>query len=177
VSVNLSARQFQDPALGRTLSQAVSQSGLAPGTLMTEITESVLMQHTQRTVDVLAELQASGIRVAVDDFGTGYSSLSYLQRFPVDVLKIDRSFVSQEDEETGWVLAKAIVAMGDGLGLRVIAEGIEREDQLATLRSFGCTYGQGYLFSPPIDPDEVERLLGIRHVVRVPKRIEVSAVA
>jgi len=135
------------------------------------------MQHTQRTVDVLAELQASGIRVAVDDFGTGYSSLSYLQRFPVDVLKIDRSFVSQEDEETGWVLAKAIVAMGDGLGLRVIAEGIEREDQLATLRSFGCTYGQGYLFSPPIDPDEVERLLGIRHVVRVPKRIEVSAVA
>ncbi len=116
---------------------------------MVEITESVLMQHTQRTVDVLAELRAESVRVAVDDFGTGYSSLSYLQRFPVDVLKIDRSFVGSADEPGSWVLAQAIVAMSQGLGLGVIAEGIERPDQLRVLRSMGCSHGQGYLFSPP----------------------------
>jgi diguanylate cyclase (GGDEF)-like protein len=160
VSVNLSARQFQDPALGRTLAAAVAQSGLAPGTLMVEITESVLMQHTQRTLDVLAELRSESIRVAIDDFGTGYSSLSYLQRFPVDVLKIDRSFMGSEEAPTSWVLAQAIVAMSQGLGLRVIAEGIERPDQLRTLRAMGCSHGQGYLFSPPVDAAGVGRLLG-----------------
>jgi diguanylate cyclase (GGDEF)-like protein len=177
VSVNLSARQFQDPALGRTLSAAVAQSGLAEGTLMVEITESVLMQHTQRTIDVLAELRAEGVKVAIDDFGTGYSSLSYLQRFPVDVLKIDRSFVGSEDEPTGWVLAQAIVAMSQGLGLRVIAEGIERQDQLRVLRGMGCSHGQGYLFSPPIDPEGVERLLGLLEQPRALPRLGASAVA
>jgi diguanylate cyclase (GGDEF)-like protein len=181
VSVNLSARQFQDPALGRTLVQAAAQSRLAEGTLMVEITESVLMQHTQRTIDVLSELRADGIRVAVDDFGTGYSSLSYLQRFPVDVLKIDRSFVCDDDDQTGWVLTRAIVAMGEGLGLRVIAEGIERQAQLEALRSIGCSHGQGFLFAPPLDPSGVERLLGIGRdepeaAVGAP-RVRVGAVA
>jgi diguanylate cyclase (GGDEF)-like protein len=177
VSVNLSARQFQDPALGRTLAAAVAQSGLTAGTLMVEITESVLMQHTQRTVDVLTELRAEGVQVAVDDFGTGYSSLSYLQRFPVDVLKIDRSFVGSEDEPTGWVLTQAIVAMSQGLGLQVIAEGIERPDQLRVLRSMGCSHGQGYLFSPPIDPSGVDRLLNIRVEPPMSARLGVGAVA
>jgi EAL domain-containing protein (putative c-di-GMP-specific phosphodiesterase class I) len=144
---------------------------------MVEITESVLMQHTQRTIDVLAELRAEGVKVAIDDFGTGYSSLSYLQRFPVDVLKIDRSFVGSEDEPTGWVLAQAIVAMSQGLGLRVIAEGIERQDQLRVLRGMGCSHGQGYLFSPPIDPEGVERLLGLLEQPRALPRLGASAVA
>ena len=177
VSVNLSARQFQDPALGRTLAAAVAQSGLAAGTLMVEITESVLMQHTQRTIDVLAELRSEGVRVAIDDFGTGYSSLSYLQRFPVDVLKIDRSFVGSEDDPATWVLAQAIVAMSEGLGLGVIAEGIERPDQLRTLRSMGCSHGQGYLFSPPIDASGVDRMLGMADKPAVVTRLGVSAVA
>jgi diguanylate cyclase (GGDEF)-like protein len=177
VSVNLSARQFQDPALGRTLASAVAQSGLTPGTLMVEITESVLMQHTQRTIDVLAELRSEGVRVAVDDFGTGYSSLSYLQRFPVDVLKIDRSFVGTDDEPTSWVLAQAIVAMSQGLGLRVIAEGIERQDQLRVLRAMGCSHGQGYLFSPPIDASGVDRLLGLSAEARATSRMGLSAIA
>lgn len=161
ISVNLSARQFQDPALGRTLAQTLGRTRIAPGALQVEITESVLMQHTQRTIDVLAELRASGVSVAIDDFGTGYSSLSYLQRFPVDALKIDRAFVSGDADDPGWVLTRAIVGMADGLGLQVIAEGIERPGQLHQLRAMGCGHGQGYLFSPPIDPTAVERLLGI----------------
>lgn len=177
VSVNLSARQFQDPALGRTLAAAVAQSGLAEGSLMVEITESVLMQHTQRTIDVLAELRSEGVQVAVDDFGTGYSSLSYLQRFPVDVLKIDRSFVGSEEEPASWVLTQAIVAMSQGLGLRVIAEGIERPDQLRVLRAMGCSHGQGYLFSPPIDASGVDRLLGLHMEPAVAPRLGASAVA
>jgi diguanylate cyclase (GGDEF)-like protein len=177
ISVNLSARQFQDPALGRTLAAAVAQSGLAQGSLMVEITESVLMQHTQRTVDVLAELRAESVRVAVDDFGTGYSSLSYLQRFPVDVLKIDRSFVGSEDDPGSWVLAQAIVAMSQGLGLGVIAEGIERPDQLRVLRSMGCSHGQGYLFSPPIDASAVEHLLGLEMRAPARHRLGMSAIA
>jgi len=113
---------------------------------MVEITESVLMQHTQRTVDVLAELRAESVRVAVDDFGTGYSSLSYLQRFPVDVLKIDRSFVGSADEPGSWVLAQAIVHE-PGPWPGVIAESIERLTN-AGLRSMGCSHGR-VLFSPP----------------------------
>ena len=147
VSVNLSARQFQDPSLGRILSEAMSMADLPPASLIVEITESVLMQHTQRTMDVLGELRASGVRVAIDDFGTGYSSLSYLQRFPIDVLKVDRAFVADAATEQGAVLARAIVEIGNGLDLHVIAEGIERPDQLRLMRAFGCDYGQGYLFS------------------------------
>ena len=132
---------------------------LPPASLIVEITESVLMQHTQRTMDVLGELRASGVRVAIDDFGTGYSSLSYLQRFPIDVLKVDRAFVADVGTDQGAVLARAIVEIGKGLDLHVIAEGIERPDQLRLMRSFGCDHGQGYLFSTPMDPADVLRTL------------------
>ena len=159
VSVNLSARQFQDPELGRTLADAIAAADLPPESLILEITESVLMQHTQRTMDVLGELRASGVRVAVDDFGTGYSSLSYLQRFPIDVLKVDRAFVADAVTDQGAILARAIVQIGKGLDLQVIAEGIERPDQLRLMQSFGCEYGQGYLFSTPMDATDVLRLL------------------
>ncbi len=159
VSVNLSARQFQDPELGRMLEETIDTTGLPPASLILEITESVLMQHTQRTMDVLGELRASGVRVAIDDFGTGYSSLSYLQRFPVDVLKIDRAFVADVGSAQGAILTRAIVEIGNGLDLQVIAEGIEQPDQLDIMRSFGCVYGQGYLFSAPIDAVDVLRTL------------------
>ncbi len=109
VSVNLSARQFQDPSLGRMVSEAIGMADLPPASLIVEITESVLMQHTQRTMDVLGELRSSGVRVAIDDFGTGYSSLSYLQRFPIDVLKVDRAFVANVATPHGAVLARAVV--------------------------------------------------------------------
>ncbi len=181
VSVNLSARQFQDPALGRTLAEAVDSAGLPPESLILEITESVLMQHTQRTMDVLGELRSGGVRVAIDDFGTGYSSLSYLQRFPVDVLKVDRAFVSEAVTEQGAILARAIVEIGNGLHMRVIAEGIERPDQLRLMQSFGCDYGQGYLFSTPLDASDVLRLL--RHddtpmgQTGVDERLSIGAVA
>ncbi len=181
VSVNLSARQFQDPGLGRILAEAVGVADLPPESLIVEITESVLMQHTQRTMDVLGELRASGVRVAIDDFGTGYSSLSYLQRFPIDVLKVDRAFVSDATTEQGAVLARAIVEIGKGLDLHVIAEGIERPDQLRLMRSFGCDYGQGYLFSAPMDvPDVLHMLCPQDAPAGLPiigERISVGAVA
>ncbi len=159
VSVNLSARQFQDPSLGATLAEAISRADLPPASLIVEITESVLMQHTQRTMDVLGELRAGGVRVAIDDFGTGYSSLSYLQRFPIDVLKVDRAFVAGAATDHGAILARAIVDIGKGLDLYVIAEGIERTDQLRLMRSFGCEHGQGYLFSTPMDASDAQRML------------------
>jgi diguanylate cyclase (GGDEF)-like protein len=160
MSVNLSARQFQHPDLVRDVKAALAATGLAPGSLTLEITESVLMQHTTSTIDTLGELRAHGVRLAIDDFGTGYSSLSYLDRFSVDALKIDRSFVDGfgADRE-GPVLVRAIIELGQALGLEIVAEGIERVDQLGPLRALGCRFGQGYLFSRPMEPDAMSTLL------------------
>ena len=161
ISVNLSARQFQHPDLVRDVTAALAASGLAPSALTLEITESVLMQHTTSTIDTLGELRAHGVRLAIDDFGTGYSSLSYLDRFSVDVLKIDRTFIDGfgADRE-GPVLVRAIIELGQALGLEVVAEGIERLDQLRPLQALGCEFGQGYLFSRPMGPDALSALLG-----------------
>lgn len=160
ISVNLSARQIQHPTLAADVLDAIATSGLAPSTLMVEITESALLQDTASTAATLQKLRDGGVRVAIDDFGTGYSSLGYLQRFPIDVLKIDRSFVEGATLGTGTlVLAKAIVDIGAALGLQVVAEGIETIGQMETLRSFGCDRGQGYLFSEAIDAADVEALL------------------
>jgi diguanylate cyclase (GGDEF)-like protein len=160
MAVNLSARQFQHPDLVRDVKAALAATGMAPGSLTLEITESVLMQHTTSTIDTLGELRAHGVRLAIDDFGTGYSSLSYLDRFSVDVLKIDRTFVDGfgADRE-GPVLVRAIIELGQALGLEVVAEGIERADQLGPLRALGCQFGQGYLFSRPMEPDAMSALL------------------
>jgi diguanylate cyclase (GGDEF)-like protein len=160
MSVNLSARQFQHPDLVRDVKAAIAATGLAPGSLTLEITESVLMQHTTSTIDTLGELRAHGVRLAIDDFGTGYSSLSYLDRFSVDALKIDRTFVDGfgADRE-GPVLVRAIIELGQALGLEVVAEGIERVDQLDPLRALGCRFGQGFLFSRPLEPDAMAALL------------------
>src|SRR4029079_15133644 len=131
-----------------------------PESLTLEITESVLMQHTSSTIETLSALRGHGVRLAIDDFGTGYSSLSYLDRFSVDALKIDRTFVDGfgADRE-GPVLVRAIIELGQALGLEVVAEGIERADQLAPLRALGCRFGQGYLFSRPLEADALSALI------------------
>jgi len=157
MSVNISARQLADEGLLDDVRSALSQSGLPPTSLLLEITETVLMRDAERTAEVLQELKALGIRVAIDDFGTGYSSLGYLQRLPVDVLKIDRSFVnSMRAGQPRSPLTEAILNIGSALELQTIAEGIEEEDQVGQLRGLACGFGQGFLFGKPVPAREWE---------------------
>jgi diguanylate cyclase (GGDEF)-like protein/PAS domain S-box-containing protein len=160
VSVNLSARQLADRALVDTVRQAVQSNRIEPATLCLEITESVLMDEAETSVRTLRALKAIGVRLAVDDFGTGYSSLSYLKRFPVDYLKIDRSFVDglgRDPEDTA--IVSAVVTLAHSLGLEVVAEGVETVQQRDELRRLGASHAQGFHWSEPVDPAEVERLL------------------
>jgi diguanylate cyclase (GGDEF)-like protein/PAS domain S-box-containing protein len=151
ISVNLSARHFQDPSLMQDVQDALNDSGLEPWALTLEITESVLMHTSEATLDRLRALKGLGLNLAIDDFGTGYSSLGYLQQFPIDILKIDRSFVEAVGREhADPVLARAIIALGRTLRLETIAEGIERPEQREGLRTLGCTLGQGYHFARPM---------------------------
>jgi diguanylate cyclase (GGDEF)-like protein/PAS domain S-box-containing protein len=160
VSVNLSGRQLEDPGLPEQVLSAIDAVGLPARALKLEITESTLMQEVERTQRVFSQVCRTGVGLHLDDFGTGYSSLTALHRFPVDALKIDRSFVSTMTEDNGNdVIVRSTVAMAHSLGLPVIAEGIEDPDQLRRLRSLGCEFGQGYLFSPALDPDEIRVLL------------------
>ena len=151
LSVNFSPRQFDDPEIVKDVERVLVAAGLEAGCLVIEITESLLMSEPDVAVRRLGDLKHLGVRLAIDDFGTGYSSLSYLRRFPVDVLKVDRSFVSAlgGDPEDA-ALAHAIVKLGRTLHLRVVAEGIETAAQLAELRALDCEYGQGYLFGRPL---------------------------
>ncbi len=148
---------------------ALQGSGLAPQSLVLEITESVMMWDADTAIERLRELKALGVRLAVDDFGTGYSSLSYLRRFPIDVLKIDKSFVDgmgrREKEED---LARVIVELGRTLKLEIVAEGIERAEQLIRLRTLHCKYGQGYYFAPPLDGEAIDALLRKGRTIRPP---------
>ncbi|MDP9438087.1 MAG: EAL domain-containing protein [Actinomycetota bacterium] len=164
MSVNLSARQFGHPDLVRDVAQALGKSGLAPNSLVLEITESVVMDDVRYTVDTLGELKALGVGLAVDDFGTGYSSLSYLKRFPVDFLKVDRSFVDGlgEDPEDV-VLVSGIVDLAHALGLKVVGEGVETEYQFGLLRAMGCDLAQGYHFARPMPGEEATAFLAARH--------------
>jgi EAL domain-containing protein (putative c-di-GMP-specific phosphodiesterase class I) len=160
VSVNLSGRQLQQPSLAGEVREAMGESRVAPGSLMLELTETVLMQDSDATAAQLHELKELDVRVAVDDFGTGYSSLRYLQRFPIDVLKVAKPFVDElaEPGERA-ILARAIVELSRNLGLGSIAEGIECEGQAGRLRALGCAYGQGFLFSRPLDAGALTALL------------------
>jgi diguanylate cyclase (GGDEF)-like protein len=170
VGVNLSARQFQHPDLVAEVGAALAASGLEPSCLILEITESVLMQTTAATIGKLADLRRIGVRLAIDDFGTGYSSLGYLERFPVDILKIDKTFIDGIGERGGRpVLARAIVQLGRALDLQVVAEGIERPEQASVLRRLGCTRGQGYLYARPLPSAELEPILA-QGVVDIPGR-------
>jgi diguanylate cyclase (GGDEF)-like protein len=161
VTVNVSSRQLQQPDFVSDVAEALKTPGLRPGALVLEITESVLIQDTAIMIDKLEQLKALGLRIAIDDFGTGYSSLSYLQRFPVDILKIDRSFVSPAGGPKSDTLAlvRAIVQLSQTLQLRTVAEGVEDADQLAQMRRVGCDSAQGYLFARPIDADGMSSLL------------------
>ena len=160
IGVNISAWQVQHPTMVESVRDALRESGLHPSMLMLEITESVMLRDTNVTLSRLRELKALGLSLAVDDFGTGYSSLSYLQRFPIDVLKIDKAFVDPLASSGDMAsLTRAIVALGDALGLQMVAEGIERSEQVEGLRFLGCPVGQGYLFSPPLAAGEFSELL------------------
>jgi len=158
MSVNLSARQFREHDIVATVRTILVETGLPPASLILEITESGLMRRTQSTIARLDALRALGCHLAIDDFGTGYSSLSYLERFPIDILKIDRSFVS-DARAGGSPIARAIVDLGRTLNLEVIAEGIEQSDQASWLVEMGCRYGQGYLFARPVGSAAIEALL------------------
>jgi len=150
VAVNLSPRQFNDARLAETVAQALAESGLAPHLLELEITESTAMQHTDATLATLEKLKRLGVSISIDDFGTGYSSLAYLRRFPVDKLKIDRSFVAvaPADKEQAAIIS-AIVALAHALQIEVVAEGVETEAQREFLARCGCDYLQGYLIGRP----------------------------
>jgi diguanylate cyclase (GGDEF)-like protein len=158
--VNTSPRQLASPAFPARVADTMDRHGLAPGSLALEITESVLLEEAHAPVTVLASLREYGLRLMLDDFGTGYSSLAYLRRFPLDVLKIDRSFVAGLDrDEHDAAIVAAIVQMARTLGLTVVAEGVERPEQLERLRELGCDRAQGRLLAEPMPADAIERLM------------------
>ena len=161
LSVNLSARQFRHAALVSEIGAALRESALEPFDLTLEITESNLIRDPAGAIAKLQDLKDLGVRLAIDDFGTGYSNLSYLKQFPVDALKIDRSFVQGiELDPRDKAIARSVIALAAAFGLGVIGEGIETEEQATHLRALGCQHGQGYLFAPPLPAAELEALLG-----------------
>lgn len=160
VAVNLSARQFSDENLIPDISAALADSGLSPSLLELEITEGMVMQNPERTVQKLDRIREMGVRLAIDDFGTGYSSLAQLKRFPIDTLKVDRSFISDIPNDAEDVaITQAIIAMGKSLDLVVVAEGVETQEQMQFLREHQCDQMQGYFFSKPVGAEQLATLL------------------
>ena len=157
VAVNISAQQLMKGNLVQTIERILQQTGANPGWLELEVTESCFIpEQAERIAEILHELRSQGISISIDDFGTGYSSLSYLRRLPLDALKIDRAFVMEvPDNRDDARLASTIIAMAKGLGLRVIAEGIEEIEQLEFLREQGCHQGQGFMFAKPAPKQQV----------------------
>jgi EAL domain-containing protein (putative c-di-GMP-specific phosphodiesterase class I) len=159
VAVNVSGIQFGHPSFVPTVARVLADTGLDPDALWLEITETSIMADAEAAAETLGAIRALGVHLAIDDFGTGYSSLTYLRRFPVETLKIDRSFVagagrSREDE----AIVDMILSLADALGLHVVAEGVETSEQLAYLRRLGCAFGQGYHFGRPMAPDQMLQL-------------------
>jgi diguanylate cyclase (GGDEF)-like protein len=160
IAVNLSPLQFKNKGLLRSVVSALAASGLSPNRLELEITESVLLQDGDTTLAILHELRELGVRISMDDFGTGYSSLSYLRKFPFDKIKIDQTFIfDMSDHSDSLAIVRAVIAMGNGLGIATTAEGVETAEQFKQLKLEGCTEVQGYLFSPPRPATEVRGLL------------------
>jgi EAL domain-containing protein (putative c-di-GMP-specific phosphodiesterase class I) len=173
VAVNVSPHQFAEPGrLIATIEAALERSGLPGHRLEVEITESVLLRNAASVLETLHRMRALGVRVAMDDFGTGYSSLSQLQSFPFNKIKIDRSFVAHAGNAgTQNAVICAITQLGESLGMTTIAEGIETSEQLARVRAGGCTAVQGYLFSRPVPPTDVPRLIGALRPTRQRERV------
>jgi EAL domain-containing protein (putative c-di-GMP-specific phosphodiesterase class I) len=177
LSVNLSARQFRHPSLVADVARALAETGLDPARLELELTESVTMEDDAATVAMLRALKGLGVRLAVDDFGTGCSAFSYFKRWPVDALKIDRSFVAglgrDGEDET---IVRAVVAFAQAMGLGVTAEGVETAAQLAALRELGCDRGQGFYFARPQPPQGARALLAASaRLGEADERLEPSA--
>jgi len=168
VSVNLSVKQFNQPELVENIASLLERFQLPPRCLKLEITESVFSDNIEAAVGLLTQLRELGVQLSIDDFGTGYSSLSYLQRFPIDTLKIDRSFVTQMMEnEENLAIVRTIVALARNLGMDVVAEGVETEDQLRLLRKLDCENGQGYLFSTPLGEAHLHKFIA-DYVIEAP---------
>jgi len=160
ISVNLSARQFSQPDLVDQVERILRESGVETRSLILEITESVVMENAESAEAALTQLKTLDVQLSIDDFGTGYSSLSYLHSFPIDSLKIDRSFIGKMSMDArNLEIVRTIMALARNLGMHVTAEGIETAEQLAQLRALQCEYGQGYLFSKPMDGEAIKRLL------------------
>jgi diguanylate cyclase (GGDEF)-like protein len=159
LNVNISGKQFMQPDFLETFRRAVGDSRLPGSLLRVEMTESVLIENVDHMARTLAEIKAMGIRIAIDDFGTGYSSLSYLHRFPIDVIKIDRSFVVRMGARDERDLVALIISIAHRMNMTVVAEGVETTEQLATLREYGCEYAQGFLFSEPLEAADAEALV------------------
>jgi EAL domain-containing protein (putative c-di-GMP-specific phosphodiesterase class I) len=160
VAVNLSPVQMRDPGLADLVASVLSETGTAAARVVLEITETVLAENPNEVKRQLERLRALGVRIALDDFGTGYSSMSYLQRFPFDKLKIDRSFVEPLGRSSeGGVMIQAMVTLGRALGLSVLAEGVETEEQRVLLRLAGCDELQGFLFAKPAPREAIDRVL------------------
>ncbi len=160
MAVNLSPRQFIDQNLLENIDDALLSCGMSATMLQLEVTESMMMQNVTRAVKIMNAIQGRGIRLAVDDFGTGYSSMSLMKQFPIDTLKIDRSFVRDlPDDAEDKAIAQAIISMGKAMGMTIVAEGVETTAQQSFLRDHGCDEMQGYLFSKPLPPEQMAELL------------------
>jgi EAL domain-containing protein (putative c-di-GMP-specific phosphodiesterase class I) len=158
--VNLSARQFADENLLRDIEQSLQDSGMAPELLELELTESMVMQDHERAIKILSELKKIGVRLAIDDFGVGYSSLAQIKNFPIDTLKVDRSFIRDlPDNSEDCAITQAIIAMAKTLSLTVVAEGVETQAQEDFLRGIACDETQGFYFSRPVASDQFAALL------------------
>lgn len=160
IAVNLSGKHFGHPALVEQIKTVIMETGIQPRSLKLELTESAVMDNAETAILMLKQIKETGVQISIDDFGTGYSSLSYLHRFPIDLLKVDRSFVSAMEENTeNGEIVRTVIALAKALNLKVVAEGIESIHQFHQLRILGCEYGQGYLFSKPLPVAEIGRLL------------------
>jgi diguanylate cyclase (GGDEF)-like protein len=159
ISVNLSARHFQQATLVQQVLSVLQETGLPAQHLKLEITESMLMDDPESHKTMIRDLRTAGVQVQIDDFGTGYSSLSYLQRFSVDTLKIDRSFINSREGTETWDIVQTIISLARDLGVNVIAEGVETEEQTQRLKDLNCDHAQGFLFKEPVDPESAEALL------------------
>ena len=174
MAVNLSARQLARPEIVDEVRDILAETGLAAPTLILEITESMVMQDMELAIERLNQLKELGVLLAIDDFGTGYSSLNYVRRFPVDILKVDKSFIDEvADGGESSALTAAVIELAGILNLRPVAEGIERADQLERLMELKCDMGQGYFFARPLDPRALRTLLEERNAMRA----EVDALA
>jgi EAL domain-containing protein (putative c-di-GMP-specific phosphodiesterase class I) len=165
LSVNVSGRQLLDPGFAPRVTAILERTGMPPARLVLEVTETVMMGEDEAGIRALEHLRGMGVRVAVDDFGTGYSSLRYLQSLPLDILKIDKAFVDQLTGAEPTALVEVILALGHGLGLQMVAEGVEAHGQAEMLRLIGCHAAQGYYFSRPVPAEQLGGLLGVRECV------------